>query len=128
MKRNQPEHDDQVALFQWAAYDKRPEIQMLFAVPNGGHRHKAVAGKLKAEGVKAGVEDVFLDVARGGYHGLRIEMKAGKNKATPEQRDWMARHNAEGYLAIVCYGWAEARDAIERYLGLSKAKCSHIGT
>ena len=125
---NQPEHNEQVALFEWAAYDKRPELKMLFAVPNGGHRHKAVAGKLKAEGVKAGVEDVFLDVARGGYHGLRIEMKAGKNKPTPEQKDWMARHNAEGYLAIVCYSWAEAREVIEGYLELSKAKCSHIGT
>lgn len=125
---NQPEHDNQVALFEWAAYDKRPELKMLFAVPNGGLRNKAVAGKLKAEGVKAGVEDVFLDVARGGHHGLRIEMKAGKNKPTPEQKDWMARHNAEGYLAMVCYDWTEATEAINRYLGLSKAKCSHIGT
>lgn len=115
-----PEHDHQVALFRWAAIHEkvRPELKMLFAVPNGGHRHKAVAGKLKAEGVKAGVEDVFLDVARGGYHGLRIEMKAGKNKPTLEQKDWMARHNAEGYLAIICYGWEEAKKVIERYLDL----------
>jgi hypothetical protein len=49
-----------------------PEARWLYAVPNGGFRHKAVAGKMKAQGVRAGVLDFNLDVARGGYHGLRI--------------------------------------------------------
>jgi hypothetical protein len=48
------EHDQQVALFTWANQnlDRYPVLRWMFAVPNGGHRHPAVAGKLKAEGVK----------------------------------------------------------------------------
>jgi hypothetical protein len=90
---------------------------MLYAVPNGGKRDKATAAKLKAEGVKAGVPDVFLPVARGGYHGFYIEMKVGKNKTSPEQNAWLEALKAEGYLVDVSYGWEEAAHKIARYLG-----------
>lgn len=98
------EHDLQVALFDWAetAVSEFPELEMLFAVPNGGHRHKAVAAKLKAEGVKAGVLDVFLDVARGGYHGLRVELKVGTNQPTAAQLEWIDRFTRYGYKTAVC--------------------------
>ena len=45
------EHDEQVALFEWAAMNRSriPELKLMFAIPNGGHRHKAVAGKMKAD-------------------------------------------------------------------------------
>ena len=66
------EHDEQVALFQWAGYQLGacPELALMFAIPNGGDRHPAVAGKLRDEGVKAGVPDIFLPVPRGKYHGM----------------------------------------------------------
>lgn len=114
------EHQHQVALFNWAAYDKRPELKLLYAVPNGGHRHKAVAGKLKAEGLKAGVPDIVLPVARGGYHALYIELKVGKNKPTPEQAEWLKRLYQAGNKATVCYGWDSAKETIERYLALKE--------
>ena len=37
-----------------------PDDAELFAVPNGGHRNAAVAGKLKAAGVRSGVSDLVL--------------------------------------------------------------------
>jgi len=112
------EHDEQVALFQWAEYNliHHPELWLLHAIPNGGHRHAAVGKRLKAEGVKAGVPDMFLPVARGEYHGLYIEMKYGKNKTTDAQREWLNRLAAEGYLTAVCWGWTEASERIEWYL------------
>ena len=60
------EHEEQVALFEWAEWNKRqyPELELMFAIPNGGQRHVVVAKKLKDEGVKAGVPDIFLPVAR----------------------------------------------------------------
>ncbi len=128
MKRNQPEHDNQVALFSWAAYDKRPELGLLYAVPNSAKRSPRQGAWMKAEGLKAGVPDIVLPVARGGYHALYIELKVKGRKPTPDQLGWQARLNEAGNLAIVCYGWTEAREVIERYLGLSRAKCSHIGT
>ena len=78
------EHDEQSAIFEWAALMQGayPELGLLFAIPNGGKRDKATAGKLKAEGVKAGVPDMCLPVSNGKYHGLFIELKVGENNPT----------------------------------------------
>ena len=113
------EHDEQAALFKWAQYHEAalPELRMMYAVPNGGLRDVRVARKMKAEGVKAGVLDINLDVPRGGYHGLRIEMKYGKNKPTEKQRMWMDRYKSYNYKVEVCYNWIDAKNAILAYLG-----------
>ncbi|HXF63049.1 MAG TPA: VRR-NUC domain-containing protein [Caldilineaceae bacterium] len=112
------EHDEQAALFAWAAAHegRYPALRWLFAIPNGGHRHAAVAAKLKAEGVKPGVPDLFLPVPRGGYHGLWIELKVGANQLTPAQQQWIEALARFGYLTVVCYGGAEAIAALEQYL------------
>lgn len=106
----------------WAALHehKWPELRLLHAVPNGGHRHPAVARAMKDEGVKRGVPDLDLPVARGGYHGLRIELKAGRNKATEEQSEWIAALRAEGYRAEVCVGWEAAMGVIVDYLEMTR--------
>jgi hypothetical protein len=51
------EHDEQVALFEMIRLYKQSthRLKTAFAIPNGGLRHKAVAAKLKAEGVSAQV-------------------------------------------------------------------------
>ena len=110
------EHDLQVAVFEWAANSGIPELDMMYAVPNGGHRHKAVAGRMKAEGVKAGYPDINLDVMRGGYGGLRIELKVGRNKPSQAQREWLARLDAQGYKTAVCYDLAQVQAVIVDYL------------
>jgi hypothetical protein len=114
------EHIEQCALFRWAAYQAHsyamPELALMFAIPNGGLRSKATAGKLKAEGVKAGVPDICLPVANGKYHGLFIELKAGRNKPTQLQVAWHVNLSAKGYRVAVCWGWEAARDVIEEYL------------
>lgn len=114
------EHNEQVALFNWARYQEKviPELKMLYAIPNGGHRHKRTAARLKAEGVKAGVLDINLDVARGIYHAMRIEMKWNKNKPTKEQKKWIKRYTEQGFLALVFWNWEDAREAILQYLAL----------
>ena len=85
-------------------------------IPNGGKRDKRTAVALKRQGVKAGVPDICLPVARNGYHGLYIELKAGKNKATKNQEKWQVFLNDQGYYAVICYGWHEAAKVIEEYL------------
>ncbi len=113
------EHEDQVAVFQWAAlYEHRwPALALLFAVPNGGHRHIVVAKKMKKEGVKAGVPDMFLPVALGGYHGLFIEMKRfdGKNPRGG-QETWLRNLAAGDYAVFLCRGSKAATDVLEAYL------------
>lgn len=112
------EHDLQVALFDWAetAVCDFPELAMMYAIPNGGHRHKSVAAKLKAEGVKAGVPDVHLPVARGGYHSLYIELKVGTNQPTEAQRDWLARLAAHGHRTAVCRDLESVQALLVEYL------------
>lgn len=114
----QPEHLAQAALFRWAGYQSKrpPELALMFAIPNGGYRHPAAAAKLMAEGVKAGVPDVCLPVPRGEYHGLWIEMKAGRNKPTANQIWWHMHLTQQGYRVAVCYGWEAAIEVIEEYL------------
>lgn len=119
------EAQEQRFLFQWAAYNEQyfKELKLLHHVPNGGKRDTKTAVNLKREGVKAGVPDIVLPVSRGGYHGLYIELKVGKNKTSPKQKEWIENLKAEGYFAVVCYGWLEARDVIEEYLLMSKGVC-----
>ncbi len=119
------EHDEQCALFAWAAAMEgaHPELACMFAVPNGGARHPAVAAQLKAEGVRDGAPDIFLPVMRRGvdgrtWGGLFVELKRAdhSNGPTPEQRVWIERLRSYGYRALVCYGADEAIAAILAYL------------
>lgn len=98
-----------------------PELRLLFAIPNGGDRHPAVAGKLRAEGVRRGVPDTFLPLPAGPYHGLFIELKRVKRSRTsPEQIAWIEALRLAGYRAEVCAGWDAARRLIEDHVRLHR--------
>lgn len=109
---------EQIHLFLWAAYStaSMPELDLMYHIPNGGKRNITTAKRLKAEGVKAGVPDICLPVARGYYHGLYIELKAGRNKTTENQNKWIESLREQGYYVQVCYGWEEASKVIVEYL------------
>lgn len=112
------EHAEQAALFQWVnmSLSRYPKLMYLFAIPNGGKRHIGTAMKLKAEGVKAGVPDLFLPVSVDGYHGLFIEMKIQSNNPTDVQFAWHKALRQEGYMVWVCYSWQQAKDVLVFYL------------
>lgn len=70
------EAEEQIALFEWATLQsgRFPELALLYHVPNGGSRNKIEAARLRAQGVKSGVPDLCLPVARGANENLqRIE-------------------------------------------------------
>ncbi|MDD6824560.1 MAG: VRR-NUC domain-containing protein [Oscillospiraceae bacterium] len=110
---------EQTHLMEWTEYiaGRYPEIRLLFHVPNGGSRNKIEAANLKKQGVKAGVPDLFLPVARGGHFGLFIEMKSGKNRTTAQQKEWIEALKLQGYRCEVCYGWEAASEVLLDYLG-----------
>ncbi|WP_243546189.1 VRR-NUC domain-containing protein [Pseudodesulfovibrio tunisiensis] len=112
------EHEEQVAFFNWANDCLPPEVEpLLYAIPNGGHRLPAVAGKLKAEGVKPGVPDICLAWPRLGYHGLYIEMKRQKGgRLSDAQKRMISALRRAGYLVRVCKGDFEAREALQEYM------------
>ena len=113
------EHAEQVALFQWAqhASSAHPVFELLFAIPNAGAgAQRGQAGKMRAEGVKAGVLDVCLPVARRGFHALYLELKRSHGgRLSPAQRSWIERLAREGNCVRVCHGWDEARVVLEWY-------------
>lgn len=112
------ESQEQQALFEWAAYQagKWPELRWMYHIPNEGLRNPRTGARLKKEGLKPGVPDICLPVPRGGYHGLFIELKAGKNKPTETQIEWLQELVRQGYAAGWCTGWEQAAEMIKRYM------------
>lgn len=90
----------------------------VFHIPNGGKRSKSEAARFKAQGVRPGVPDLMIPIAKGGYHGLFIEMKAGRGKPTPKQVEWIELLRDQGYCAYACAGADNAIALIDRYMSL----------
>ena len=125
----QEEHNIQAACVRWFGY-AHPELRgLLFSVPNGGARSKATAGRLKAEGVVAGVSDLILLVpcCRAKItennaaeieirHALCIEMKKNGGYQSPEQKIWQRLVEEHGYKYAVCRSLDEFIDTVEAYL------------
>lgn len=115
------ESAEQKTLFEWAKRlsGKYPELDLLYHIPNEGRRSVRTGARMKAEGLRPGVPDICLPVARGGNHGLYIELKRVKNsRVTREQLEWIEALVAQGYVAAVCRGCDEAIEIIENYLAL----------
>jgi len=110
------EHELQVTYTRWLELQHPHTFEIAYAIPNGGHRHYAVAKKLKAEGVKAGIPDYHIPVPRGKFHGMYIEFKVNNNKPTKIQKEKIKRLKEEGYCVHVCYCLEEAIDATNMYL------------
>ncbi|EEO4838325.1 VRR-NUC domain-containing protein [Salmonella enterica] len=128
LRKGNVEHFEQVIIFDYMER-KHPDIyELLHATPNGGLRAKATAGKMKAEGQKKGYPDLSLDMPRGIYHGMKMEIKAPDGKGpTAEQIEWMNKLWREGYYVALAYGAEEAITALLEYASLSKgASIEHI--
>jgi len=112
------ESDEQTAIIEWAniMQHRVPELALLYHVPNGGSRNVIEAKRLKAQGVKSGVPDLVLPVARGKYHGLYIELKTLRGRVSDTQKQWLEALRNQGYAAIVCRGADEAIAMIAKYL------------
>ncbi len=73
-------------------------------------------------GTKKGYPDLIIDIARNGYHGLRIELKKDKTcYPSKEQKERLQMLNDEGYLAVVCKGFHETITTIKEYMGYSSS-------
>ena len=73
---------------------------------------------MKREGIVKGVADLFLCIARGGYHGLFIEMKKPGNYQSVEQKEWQRNVEKHGYKYVVCKSLEEFKEIVSSYLKL----------
>jgi hypothetical protein len=101
-KTSHSESTEQIGFVNWFE-NQFPGVR-IFHIPNGGHRAISVAKKLKAEGVKAGVPDLFIPAWR-----IWIEMKRTKGgKVSKEQEEWADYLRSVGYVVIIAAGAREA--------------------
>lgn len=114
------EHRLQCACVRWFRLAYPQHHHNLFAVPNGGYRTPATAAKIKAEGALPGVSDLILLIARGGYHGLLIEMKTDKGRQSEAQREWQRLIEADGYKYVVVRSIEEFIKVVNDYLNETK--------
>jgi hypothetical protein len=110
------EHWCQVRLFDYIFKNHPEHYDDFAAVPNGGHRFKSVGGELLDEGLRSGYPDIIGDLARGCYHGLRVELKYGSNKPTKEQIKQLQRKSNNGFFCAVCFSLSECIQVLEEYL------------
>lgn len=117
----------QAALFRLAlaCVGQHPPLGLLYAIPNGGERNVIVAARMKAEGVRKGMLDMCLPVSRmvrdsHGHlytaHALYIEMKAGDNRATGDQRAWATALMQHGNAVAFCWSADSAFNTLTDYI------------
>ena len=116
-KRSDVEHQIQKAFVQMVElhFNTIPFLRLGFGVPNGSHRHPAVAVKLKAEGVRKHVPDWILPVPS--YHntGLVIEFKAPGKYPNRGQREYHAMLRACGWTTHIERDPEQAWQTVRRY-------------
>lgn len=94
----------------------RRQGRMLILFPNERKCSQIQGRQLKLQGVKSGVPDLHLPVARGEYLSLYIELKAEKGKVSDNQNWWITELQEQGNKCVVCHGWEEAVKSLEEYL------------
>lgn len=115
-RKHDEEHQLQCFCVRWFQLSF-PEFRgLLFAVPNGGRRDQTTGRKMKEEGVVAGVADLILFKACGGFHGLAIEMKTEKGRQSDSQKSWEKKVIGEGYKYSVVRSFDDFKCLIISYL------------
>ena len=112
------ERQQQQRLVKWCAEHEAdlPELKLLYHVPNERKCSPQQGRQLKLIGVKSGIPDLCLPVARAGFHGLFIEMKTQGGRVSENQRYWIENLTAQGYECHVCYSWVDAVEVLQAYL------------
>lgn len=115
------EHQEQAAVIEWCdlVSKYRPELALIFAIPNGSNKSPSAAEKFKREGLKSGVPDLFLPVATEYANGLFIEMKRKKGgTVSSAQKDWKEKLEKQGYKVVICKGADKAIEVLKQYLDI----------
>lgn len=101
------EHIEQREFVKWFRQTYSPV--RIFAIPNGEARSISAAGRLKAEGVSAGVPDLFIPEWL-----TWIEMKREKGgTVSPKQKDWHDYLASIGQKVLICYGAEDAKTKLK---------------
>ncbi|HFG1935057.1 TPA: VRR-NUC domain-containing protein [Vibrio cholerae] len=109
-------------LYKWAkdtVIDGILIADYLAHIPNEGKRGPKEIQDFIGMGGTSGYPDYVFDVARCGYHGLRIEMKAPeyyRSVISKNQKAMAERLTKQGYLVVFAKGFEIAKQAIIDYM------------
>lgn len=114
MKRKHPETKLCAHLMKWKRNHMRiyPCLKRLYHVDNEGVRAVGLATKL---GIIPGVSDYHFAARTKEYIGLYLEIKAGTNKPTPNQKKWLEESREYGFKAEWTNNLQEAIDILDAY-------------
>ena len=122
---NMTEDQIQQAVIRWSRQANVrkmfPQLALLYHIPNERKCTPQQGARLKRMGVKSGVPDLHLPVARGVYHGLYLEMKTEKGRVSANQTWWLERLRENGCCCVVCRCWEDAAHLLVTYLTEGRA-------
>ena len=116
---------EQVFLWRDKMKQQYPILALMHSSGNGLRLTPGTAVKAKKQGLTKGIPDIFLPAPttteHGDCYGLFIELKRKTGgKVSPEQIIMLKALNAQGFLAVVCYGADEAIETIKDYLNIKE--------
>ena len=123
-QRTHRESNEQQIVIKWARLNAKhsPCLKWLHSSQSGVKMSAIQAKIAKAEGMTAGISDLFLPLPVNTYAGLYIEMKRPKThnsaqgRLSEAQKEFLDYANSVGYKAVVCYGAEEAISEIQKYI------------
>lgn len=122
LRKTEPsESEIQCAIFEWACRQRYAQGfigDYLIKITNEGKRTRITGHRMKMEGLKAGVSDLFLAIPTKKLSGLWIEIKKEGGALSYNQILWLERMILMGYGAFIAYSVDKCINAIKGYLGM----------
>ena len=98
-------------------YIKLQYPNVLYCASAGGLRTSIKQARMmKATGYVKGFPDLVVMEPVGKFHGLFLEIKTKKGRATKEQLLWRHKLNDRNYVCEITYGFEETKEVIDRYI------------
>lgn len=89
--------------------------KLIIHIPNEGKRSPRYGKLLKDMGLREGVFDLQVLMARRGFIGAWIELKSQDGKLTQAQKEFQKDMHEQNYFTAVCHSIEEAIQVIEWY-------------
>lgn len=109
---------EMIKFFEYLSWQEiqRPELACIYHIPNEGTRSIRRGRIMKQKGVRAGIPDVCVPIARGEWHSLFLEFKVKSGKLSPVQVKMCKLLHAHGHCVRVAWSADEAIEILEKYL------------
>jgi hypothetical protein len=108
----------QTLMYVWFQNSYRQYGKLFIKVTNEGKRTAREGMRLKGEGLRPGVPDIFIALPRGPYAGLWIEVKRPGEAPRANQVQMIETLTAQGYRVEVVTSLATFQELINEYLKL----------